>query len=230
MTDAGAPSPSNLGGLAEQLHGLGVVPVVEIQDAGSAVALAQALQSGGLPVLEVTFRTDAAYHAMREIAAGAPGSLLIAGTVTSTRQVEQAIEAGARLLVSPGLNPLVVEHAQRLGAPMMPGVCTPSEVESALALGLTHVKLFPIEPIGGIRYLRALVAPYPAMRWNPTGGIGLERLAAYLDIEAVLACGGSWVAPRAEIAAGHFDEIATRAAAAVQVVRGVRPAPAGAPR
>jgi 2-dehydro-3-deoxyphosphogluconate aldolase/(4S)-4-hydroxy-2-oxoglutarate aldolase len=130
--------------------------------------------------------------------------------------------------VAPGLNRAVVEHAERIGLPMMPGVCTPSEVEAALSLGLVAVKLFPIEPIGGLRYLRALAAPYPAMTWNPTGGITAETLPGYLAVESVLACGGSWVAPRAEIAAGRFDEIAARAAAVVEIVRLVRAAERGA--
>jgi 2-dehydro-3-deoxyphosphogluconate aldolase/(4S)-4-hydroxy-2-oxoglutarate aldolase len=111
---------------------------------------------------------------------------------------------------------------------MMPGVCTPSEVEAALSLGLVAVKLFPIEPIGGLRYLKALAAPYPAMTWNPTGGITAETLPGYLAVESVLACGGSWVAPRADIAAGRFDEIAARAAAVVEIVRLVRATERGA--
>jgi 2-dehydro-3-deoxyphosphogluconate aldolase/(4S)-4-hydroxy-2-oxoglutarate aldolase len=215
-------------GFADRLRAAGVVPVAEVEDAGRAVALAQALEAGGLPIVEVTFRTEAAGEALRRIARDAPGVFLIAGTVTSTRQADIALDADVELLVAPGLNRAVVEHAGRIGLPMMPGVCTPSEVEAALALGLVAVKLFPIEPIGGIRYLKALAAPYPAMTWNPTGGITAETLPGYLAVESVLACGGSWVAPRADIAAGRFDEIAARAAAVVEIVRLVRAAEGGA--
>jgi 2-dehydro-3-deoxyphosphogluconate aldolase/(4S)-4-hydroxy-2-oxoglutarate aldolase len=213
---------------ADRLRVAGVVPVVEVDDAGRAVALAQALGAGGLPIVEVTFRTEAAADALRRIARDAPGVFLIAGTITSTRQADIALDSGAKLLVAPGLNRVVVEHAGRIGLPMMPGVCTPTEVEAALSLGLAAVKLFPIEPIGGLRYLRALAAPYPAMTWNPTGGITAETLPGYLAVESVLACGGSWVAPRSDIAAGRFDEIAARTAAVVEIVRQVRTSAGGA--
>lgn len=206
----------------EQLRAAGVVPVVEVEDAGRAVALAQALEAGGLPIVEVTFRTDAAAAAIERIARDVPGVYLIAGTVISTRQADVARDAGARMLVAPGFNVAVVEHARRIGLPMLPGVCTPSEVEAALSLGLTAVKLFPIGPIGGVRYLRALAAPYGRMRWNPTGGITIEGLADYLAVDSVLACGGSWVAPKSDIAAGRFDQITSRAAEAVRAVQAVR--------
>ena len=213
----------------EQLRAAGVVPVVEVEDAGRAVALAQALEAGGLPIVEVTFRTDAAVAAIERIARDAPGVFLIAGTVITIRQADVALDAGARMLVAPGFNPAVVEHARRIGLPMLPGVCTPSEVEAALSLGLTAVKLFPIEPIGGVRYLRALAGPYGGMRWNPTGGITADRLPDYLAVTSVLACGGSWVAPRADIADGRFEEITARAAEAVRTVRRAR-TPQGGPR
>jgi len=205
-----------------RLRSAGVIPVVEIDDPGRAVALAQALEGGGLPIVEVTFRTEAAADSLRRIARDTPRMFLIAGTVTSTHQADVALDAGVDMLVAPGLNRDVVEHALRIGLPMMPGVCTPTEVEAAMSLGLTALKLFPIEPIGGLRYLRALAAPYPSMTWNPTGGITTETLPGYLAVESVLSCGGSWVAPRADIAAGRFEEIAARAAAAVEIVRRIR--------
>jgi 2-dehydro-3-deoxyphosphogluconate aldolase/(4S)-4-hydroxy-2-oxoglutarate aldolase len=208
--------------VTDRLRSAGVIPVVEIDDPGRAVALAQALEQGGLPIVEVTFRTEAAADSLRRIARDAPRIFLIAGTVTSTHQADVALDAGVDMLVAPGLNRDVVEHALRIGLPMMPGVCTPTEVEAAISLGLAAVKLFPIEPIGGLRYLRALAAPYPRMTWNPTGGITAETLSGYLALESVLACGGSWVAPRADIAAGRFEEIAARAAAAVEIVRRIR--------
>ena len=208
--------------VTDRLRSAGVIPVVEIDDPGRAVALAQALEGGGLPIVEVTFRTEAAAGSLRRIARDAPRIFLIAGTVTSTHQADVALDAGVDMLVAPGLNRDVVEHALRIGLPMMPGVCTPTEVEAAMSLGLTALKLFPIEPIGGLRYLRALAAPYPSMTWNPTGGITTETLPGYLAVESVLSCGGSWVAPRADIAAGRFEEIAARAAAAVEIVRRIR--------
>jgi 2-dehydro-3-deoxyphosphogluconate aldolase/(4S)-4-hydroxy-2-oxoglutarate aldolase len=209
-------------GFADRLRSAGVIPVVEIDDPGHAVALAQALEAGGLPIIEVTFRTEAAAESLRRIAREAPRVFLVAGTVTSTHQADVALDAGVDLLVAPGLNRDVVEHALRIGLPMLPGVCTPSEVEAAMSLGLVAVKVFPIEPIGGLRYLKALAAPYPSMTWNPTGGITTESLPGYLAVASVLSCGGSWIAPRADIASGRFDEIAARAAAAVEIVRGLR--------
>ena len=206
----------------EALRAAGVVPVVEIDDPGCAVPLAEALEAGGLPIVEVTFRTEAAAASLARIARDVPGVFLVAGTVTSIHQADVARDAGARMLVAPGLNGAVVAHAQRIGLPMLPGVCTPTEVEAALSMGLTAVKLFPIGPIGGLSYLRALAAPYGQMRWNPTGGITPEMLPDYLAVESVLACGGSWVAPKADIAAGRFEEIATRATAAVEAVRRAR--------
>lgn len=206
----------------DRLRSFGVIPVVEIEDAGRAVALAQALHDGGLPVVEVTFRTEAAAEAIRRIAREVPEVYLIAGTVTSIRQADVALGSGANMLVAPGLNRDIVEHAARIGLPMMPGVCTPSEVEAAMSLGLAAVKLFPIEPIGGLRYLKALAAPYPGMTWNPTGGITAETLPDYLAVGSVLACGGSWVAPRDDVAAGRFEAIAARAAGVVELVRQAR--------
>jgi len=206
-----------------------VIPVVEIEDDGHAVALAQALEAGGLPLVEVTFRTEAAANALRLIARDAPNVFLIAGTVTSTRLADIALDAGAKMLVAPGFSRAVVEHSWRIGLPMMPGVCTPTEVEAAMALGLATLKVFPIEPIGGLRYLRALAAPYPAMTWAPTGGITVETLPGYLGVASVLSCGGSWVAPRADVAAGRFEEISARAAAVVEIVRRVRAGEGGAP-
>ena len=223
--DRTVPAAPDLSSVIERIRAAGVVPVVEIEDAARAVELAEALVAGGLPVVEVTFRTDAAGAALNLIAARVPSVLLAAGTVTSIRQVEQARDAGASLLFAPGLNPRVVEHAQRLGMPMVPGVCTPSEVEAALGLDVSTLKLFPVGPVGGVPYLRALAAPYPAVRWNPTGGITIDSLPDYLAVPSVLACGGSWIAPRGEIAAGRFDAILARAMAAVEVVRRARAVP-----
>jgi 2-dehydro-3-deoxyphosphogluconate aldolase / (4S)-4-hydroxy-2-oxoglutarate aldolase len=209
-------------GIVDRLRAAGVVPVIEIEDAGRALALARALDAGGLPVIEITFRTDAAVEALGRIAREVPAILLIAGTVTSTRLVDVARDAGAALVISPGLNRQVVQHAAAIGMPMIPGVATPSEVEAAMAAGATTVKLFPIEPLGGVKYLKAISAPYPDVMWAPTGGIAAEALPGYLEIKSVLACGGSWVAPRADVAAGDFEAITARATRAVEIVRTAR--------
>jgi 2-dehydro-3-deoxyphosphogluconate aldolase/(4S)-4-hydroxy-2-oxoglutarate aldolase len=156
------------GDVFDELLGVGLVPVVEIADADQAVPLAEALVEGHIRVVEVTFRTPAAEESIRRIARHVPQIVRVAGTVTSTAQADVALDAGAELLVAPGLNREVVEHALGLGIPMMPGVLTPSEVEAGLSLGLEMFKVFPIEPVGGVRYLRALAAPYPKVRWNPT--------------------------------------------------------------
>jgi 2-dehydro-3-deoxyphosphogluconate aldolase/(4S)-4-hydroxy-2-oxoglutarate aldolase len=206
-------------GIVGRLRAAGVIPVIEIEDAGRALALAQALDAGGLPIVEIVFRTDAAAEALRRIARDAPAILLIAGTVKSALLVDVARDAGASLVISPGLNRTVVEHAAAIGMPMIPGVATPSEVEAAMSAGATTVKLFPIEPMGGVKYLKAISAPYPEVTWTPTGGIAPEALPGYLALDSVLACGGSWVAPRADVAAGNFEAIAERAARAVEIVR-----------
>jgi 2-dehydro-3-deoxyphosphogluconate aldolase / (4S)-4-hydroxy-2-oxoglutarate aldolase len=206
----------------DRLRGGGIVPVVEIADADLAVPLAEALAAGGLPVVEVTFRTPAAAESLRRIAKHVPQVLLMAGTVTSAEQVDLARDCGASILVSPGLDREIVEHAMAIGLPILPGVLTPSEVGAAMSLGLTAVKVFPIEPVGGVRYLRALAGPFPHMRWSPTGAITAEALPDYLRLPSVLACGGSWLAPRADIAAGKFEAIAARAAEGARIVREAR--------
>jgi 2-dehydro-3-deoxyphosphogluconate aldolase/(4S)-4-hydroxy-2-oxoglutarate aldolase len=206
----------------DRVREAGVVPVVEIADADRAVPLAEALLAGGLPVVEVTFRTQSAAESLRRISRLVPRVLLIAGTVTSIEQVNVARDAGAALLIAPGLNREVVEHALGIGLPMLPGVLTPSEVGAAQSLGLSAVKVFPIEPVGGVRYLRALAGPFPEMAWSPSGGIAAATVAEYLKVPNVLACGGSWVAPRADIEAGRFAEIASRAAQAARIVKEAR--------
>jgi len=207
----------------ETLAAAGVVPVVEIDDAAKAVDLADALGSAGLSVVEVTFRTPSALDAIGRIAVSRPATLVAAGTVLAPDQVEHAIGAGARLLVSPGWSAAVAERAAALGVPFLPGVCTPTEVQTVVAAGFGAAKVFPAQPIGGVPYLRALSAPFPSMRWNPTGGISPETLGGYVALPSVVACGGSWVAPRADIAAARWDAIAARAAEAVAIVRSARP-------
>jgi 2-dehydro-3-deoxyphosphogluconate aldolase/(4S)-4-hydroxy-2-oxoglutarate aldolase len=207
----------------DQLGGIGVVPVVEISDAAKAGALGRALAAGGLACAEITFRTPAAAAAIRAIRDECPDVLVGAGTVLTVEQADQAIAAGARFLVAPGLNPTVVRHVLDRGLPMLPGACTPTEIEAATALGIGTVKFFPAEAAGGVAYLRAVCAPYRSVRFVPTGGIGPANLGSYLALPQVLACGGSWMVPRDTLDAGDFEAITRLAAEAVALVRTARP-------
>lgn len=206
----------------QKLEGYGVLPVIEIDDAQKAVPLADALAAGGLPCAEITFRTAAAAEAIRQIHAARPGFLLVAGTVLSAQQADEAMAAGVQLLVSPGFSPAVSAHCAGKDYPLIPGVCTPTEVEAAMAAGHTVLKLFPAEVSGGAAMLRALHGPYHTVRFMPTGGVKMANLAEYLRCPAVFACGGTWIAPPEQIAAGAFDRIRAAAAAAAALVKEVR--------
>ncbi len=205
--------------LNDRLRGLGVVPVVVIRDPRRAVPLARALADGGLPCAEITFRTRAAAEAMRRIAAEAPDVLLGAGTVLTPGQAAAAREAGAQFVVSPGFDPRVVDYCREHGLPVYPGVCTPTDIQRALGAGLEVLKFFPAGPLGGASFLKAISAPFPGLRFIPTGGVKRENLRDYLKLDQVLACGGSWMAPAAWIDEGAFDRIRDEAARAVAVVR-----------
>jgi len=203
----------------EQLKRLKIVPVIVIEDAANASALAQALVAGGLPCAEVTLRTKTALEALRRITDEQPEMLAGAGTVLSPQQAAEARAAGAKFIVSPGFNPAVVDYCQEHDVPVYPGVCTPTEIEMALAKGLNVVKFFPAEPIGGVAYLKAIAAPYGMMEFIPTGGISTKNIADYLGFKKVLACGGSWMAPADWISARDFDRIRTETARAVDAVQ-----------
>jgi 2-dehydro-3-deoxyphosphogluconate aldolase/(4S)-4-hydroxy-2-oxoglutarate aldolase len=214
--------------IVDRLAELVLCPVIEIPDAALAPPLADALVEAGLPCAEITFRTAAAAAAIASV--GDRSDLLLgAGTVLSRDDVDRALEAGARFLVSPGFNPDVVEYALSRAATMIPGVCTPTEVEMALQRGIDVVKFFPAEAAGGAGYVKALAAPYRRVRFVPTGGINAGNLEAYLALPQVIAIGGSWMAPRDLIAAGDFGAIAERTREAVELVRRLRPASAGVP-
>jgi len=191
----------------EQLATVRLVPVIVINDATKAVPLAKALCDGGLPCAEVTFRTPQAADAIRAIANELPDMLLGAGTVLTTAQVDQAVAAGAKYIVAPGLNPDVVKYCQSKNIPMLPGVCTPSEVEQGLALGLDALKFFPAEAAGGVNMLKALAGPYGGVKFMPTGGITQKNLKEYLSVKSVFACGGSWMVKDELITAGDFAKI-----------------------
>ncbi len=204
--------------IAAELRELRIVPVVEIRDASKAVALADALKEGGLPCAEITFRTEAAAKSLQLLGKD-PGLLLGAGTVLTIDQAKLAFDAGARFLVSPGFNPKVVEFALSHNMPIFPGVCNPTDIETALSFGLTAVKFFPAEAFGGVNTLKAISAPYGMMSFIPTGGIHRENIGDYLQLNQVIACGGSWMVKADLIDSGAFGEIAALTRAAVDGVR-----------
>jgi 2-dehydro-3-deoxyphosphogluconate aldolase/(4S)-4-hydroxy-2-oxoglutarate aldolase len=209
------PGPAP-GPVPELITRLRVVPVVVLDDPAAAQPLAAALVEGGLPVAEVTFRTAAAERALATMAADR--RLLVgAGTVVDADQVDRAVRAGARFVVSPGLSRSVVERAMALGVPVLPGVATASEIMAAVALGLSVLKFFPAGAGGGVAAVRALAAPFPQVRFVPTGGITATSLPDYLAVPAVAAVGGSWMVSRDLVAGGRFDEVARRSAEAVAV-------------
>jgi 2-dehydro-3-deoxyphosphogluconate aldolase / (4S)-4-hydroxy-2-oxoglutarate aldolase len=202
----------------DRLARLGVVPVLVLDDASSADALAAALIEGGLPTAEVTLRTPAALDAIGRLASHS--DLLVgAGTVTSPYQVGAAVEAGATYIVSPGFSTAVSKECAALGVPLIPGVVTPTEVQAALDAGWEVLKFFPAEASGGSAMVAALSAPFPAARFVPTGGIRPDALSSYLTLGSVHAVGGTWIAPAADVNAGRFSEIALRAAAAAATVK-----------
>jgi len=191
----------------EQIAKIGIIPVIAIENAADAPALTRALLAGGLPVAEVTFRTAAGEEAIRRIAAEVPEVLVGAGTVLNVAQAEIAIRAGAKYIVSPGLDTETVRYCLRENIPVFPGCATPSEMQCALNLGLTHLKFFPAQQAGGLAYLKAVSAAYPMLRFIPTGGIGPHNLREYLAFGKVFACGGSWMCPKDLINAGKWGEI-----------------------
>jgi 2-dehydro-3-deoxyphosphogluconate aldolase / (4S)-4-hydroxy-2-oxoglutarate aldolase len=205
---------------------VGVIPVVAIPSAEAAIPLARALVEAGLPCAEITFRTSAAGAAIAAIAAQVPELLVGAGTVLSVPQAEEALAAGARFVVAPGFDPAVVDFCLERHVPVVPGVCTPTEVGYALSRGLTVVKLFPAQALGGVPYIKALAAPFGGVRFVPTGGIDAGNLAAYLALPQVAACGGSWMVAKQLIADGAFDTITQLAAEARAIVQRARPAAA----
>jgi len=202
------------------LRRLKVVPIIVIEDPTNAVPLARAILEGGIACAEITFRTAAAAEALRRISAELPDLLLGAGTVLTTEQAAWAKAAGAQFVVSPGLNPRVVDYCLTHKLPVYPGVCTPTEIEAALAKGLRVLKFFPAEAIGGLRYLKAMAAPYGDVEFIPAGGINAENLVAYLGFEKVIACGGTWMAPAEWIARGHFDRIREESRKANEIAHG----------
>jgi 2-dehydro-3-deoxyphosphogluconate aldolase/(4S)-4-hydroxy-2-oxoglutarate aldolase len=210
--------------MTERLAAMRILPVIVIDDPDDALPLARALRDGGLPCAEVTLRTPRAMDVIRRMTSEAPDVLVGAGTVLSPTQAADARAAGARFVVAPGFNPAVVEYCQSIELPVFPGVCTPTEIEMALGAGLSVLKFFPAEPIGGLPFLEAIAAPYTTVSLIPTGGIGPSNLASYLAFPRVVACGGSWMAPNDWVSAKQFDRIrdTTRAAVAIAAAHGDR--------
>lgn len=193
--------------IIKELHDFGLVPVIKITDVKNAIPLARALADGGLNCAEITFRTACAKEAIAEITKAMPDMLVGAGTVLTPEQADEAIEAGAKFIVSPGLNPRVVKHCIERGVPVLPGCATPSEVETAIELGLKAVKFFPAEAAGGLNMIKSMSAPYGQIKFMPTGGINENNMLDYLAFDKIIACGGSFMVKDALIEAGNFEEI-----------------------
>ena len=201
---------------------MGIVPVVVLNDVKNAVSLAQSLINGGLPCAEVTFRTEAAQQSIAEISKNFPQMFVGAGTVLTTEQVDRAVDAGAKFIVSPGFNPKVVEYCIKKGYPVTPGIMTPTELEMALEFGLDVVKFFPAENAGGLKMIKAMAAPYTKMKFMPTGGINPQNVREYLQCDKILACGGSWMVKGDLINSGNFADIEKLTKEASQIVKEIR--------
>ena len=195
--------------VVETLKSAGVVPVLVIEDESKAVPLADALVGGGLPVLEVTFRTRAAAGAIARMKAEVPGAVVGAGTLLTKEQVRAAKDAGAAFGVAPGFDPAIVAHAQELGLPMVPGIATASELSQALTAGVPMVKFFPAEAAGGVKMIRNLLGAFgfTGVKFMPTGGINAANVKDYLAVPEVVACGGTWIAPKDALAANDWAKI-----------------------
>jgi len=207
--------------MLEKLSLAGIVPVIKVEDAADAVPLCKALSDGGLPVAEITFRSDAAEEAIRRVHEELPEVILGAGTVLTRDQVDRAVNAGATYIVSPGLNPEIVKYCQEKNVPIVPGCANPSDIEVALSLGLKTVKFFPAEPLGGLKLIKAMAAPYGAVTFLPTGGIGESNLNEYLAFNKVIACGGSWMVPADAVAAKDWKRIEDLTRSAVNKMLGL---------
>lgn len=208
--------------MEKKIEELGIVPVVVLQDAKDAKPLAEALCDGGLPCAEVTFRTEAAKESIRIMTEAFPQMLVGAGTVLTTAQVDAAVAAGAKFIVSPGFDPEIVDYCLEKQIPVFPGCITPSEIAQAVKRGLRVVKFFPAEQFGGVAAIKALSAPYVGLKFMPTGGVSASNLKDYFGCKSVIACGGSWMVKGDLIAAGKFDEIRQMTAEAVKLAGEIR--------
>jgi len=206
----------------EEISKIGIVPVIALDHVEDAAPLAKALCDGGLPCAEVTFRTAAAEESIRIMAEQFPEMLVGAGTVLTTEQVDRAVNAGAKFIVSPGLNPKVVKYCVEKGIPVTPGCSNPSDVEVAIELGLDVVKFFPAEAAGGLNMIKSMAAPYVNMKFMPTGGINAKNLTNYLDFNKIIACGGSWMVSKDLVAAKDWAGITALTKEAVSTMLGFK--------
>lgn len=208
--------------MEQKLEEYGVVPVVVLKDTKDAIPLADALIEGGLPCAEVTFRTDAAEESIRLISEKYPEMLVGAGTVLTIEQVDRAVNAGAKFIVSPGFDAEIVDYCLDKNIPVFPGCITPSEVAQAVKRGLKVIKFFPAEQSGGVAMIKAMGAPYTMVKFMPTGGISAKNLAEYLSCSNIVCCGGSWMVKGDLISDGKFDEITALTKEAVELVKSIR--------
>ena len=206
----------------EELSKIGIIPVVVIEDAEKAVPLAKALCEGGLPAAEVTFRTAAAKDSIAAMCKAFPDMIVGAGTVLTVKQAEEALEAGAKFIVSPNFDETVVKFCLERKVPVLPGIATPSELGKAVAMGLAKVKFFPAEQAGGLPMIKAMAAPFGGVKFMPTGGLNAKNIGEYLDAPEIFACGGSFMVNKTWIAAGDFEKVRKATEAAVDIMLQVR--------
>ena len=185
----------------------GIVPVVVLDNASDAVPTAKAMVAGGIDVMEITFRTEAAADSIKAVAESCPEMLVGAGTVLNLEQCKLALSMGAKFIVSPGFDPEVVAYCVENGIPVAPGCVTPTEIMAALKLGIKVIKFFPANVYGGLNAMKNLAAPFVGIKFMPTGGVNAENVREYISAPFIHAVGGSWVCPKADIAAGNFDKI-----------------------
>lgn len=204
--------------ILDEIEKIGIVPVIVIDDEKDAVPLAKALCEGGLPAAEVTFRTAAAKASIAAMRKACPDMVVGAGTVLTVAQADEALEAGAQFIVSPGFDEAVVKHCIEKNVPVLPGCATPSEVGRAVALGLKKVKFFPAEQAGGLAMIKAMAAPFVGVRFMPTGGLNAKNIGAYLEANEIIACGGSFMVKKDLIAKGDFESIRRMTEEAVQIM------------
>lgn len=210
--------------IKEKLHQYGVVPVIVIDDPENALPLVDALAEAELPIVEITLRTQSAIESIKVISKYRPNILVGAGTVLSEQQLDLAIDAGAQFGLAPGLDLFIVDKAKLKKFEFIPGVMTPTEIQTAIKAGCSTLKFFPASPAGGPKMLKSIAAPFEhlGLRFNPTGGISSENLSSWLDLKEVAAVGGSWIATRDQIRSGDWQTIKRNASESIKIARGHR--------
>ena len=204
------------------IENCGIIPVVVLDDAANAVPLAKALLAGGINICEITFRTAAAEESIRQIALNVPEMIVGAGTVITKEQLKAATDAGAKFIVSPGSDLEVIRYAKELGVYMLPGAVTPTEIMQLIKEDIKVIKFFPAENYGGLKTIKALSAPFPNIKFVPTGGVSLSNLTTYLEFDKIAAVGGSWLCTKDLIKDGKWDEITKLSKEAMDIFKSVR--------